>query len=233
MATTLQTTWEAISLPHCLALKAKSIDIHKCQAQKWSRLSTLNAKEMKADLLPQKSSKVREEADSMVQPKNRAMMSLARLAVHPAITGWPEATHNSHKGHITMNHLQILLLSATGGSFVFSPEDIYQSKCRGRLTCFSVADQKVTFPEVIRIWLDLGWSLRQKQAGVVFSSPYSMRRFLATWKFAWTFKHSTLVRTYRFPVRAGICWLADLMDIFQKGVTFLESIIFSQIQSLT
>lgn len=55
-----------------------------------------------------------------------------------------------------MNHLQILRLSATGRSFVFTPEDIYQSKCWGTLTCFSVADQKVTFPEVIRIFLDLG-----------------------------------------------------------------------------
>lgn len=174
---TLKTTWEASSLPHCLAFKAKSIDVHKGQLQKRSRLSTLNAKEMKADLLPQKSSKVREEADSMVQSRNRAMMSLARLAVHPAITGWPEATHNSHKGHITMNHLQILLLSATGGSFVFSPEDIYQSKCRGRLTCFSVADRKVIFREVIRIWLDLGWSLRQKQAGVDFPPPILCEHF--------------------------------------------------------
>lgn len=209
MATTLQTTWEASSLPHCLALKAKSIDIHKCQLQKWSRLSTLNAKEMKADLLPQKSSKFREEADSMVQPRNRAMMSLARLAVHPAITGWPEATHNSHKGHITMNHLQILLLSATGGSFVFSPEDIYQSKCWGRLTCFSVADQKVTFPEVIRIWLDLGWSLRQKQARVVFFLPLFYAKIFGHLKVCLNFQAFNPCKNIQVPSGSGhllTCW---------------------------
>lgn len=89
---TLETTGETSILPHCLVFKAKSIDIYERQQQKRSRLSTLNAKEMKADLLPQKSSKVREEANSMVQPRNRAMMSLARLTVHPAIIGRPEAT---------------------------------------------------------------------------------------------------------------------------------------------
>ncbi|XP_041486534.1 60S ribosomal protein L23a-like [Microtus oregoni] len=55
---TLGTTGETSILPHCLVFKAKSIDIYKHQLQKRSRLSTPNAKEMKADLLPQKSSKL-------------------------------------------------------------------------------------------------------------------------------------------------------------------------------